>query len=256
MRKVGRFVSGRMLPRTAYPVLRGPLRGARFILGALSGEGGGASVYLDSMEPEQTHRFADTLTNGDVFFDIGANVGFYTVLGSKLVGSNGTVVAFEPVLRNLLYLHQHIELNKCKNVTVVSAACSNESSVAKFSAGANFAEGHLASANGHSEKTSASRLAIVPTVTIDAVVEQLGVFPTTIKMDVEGAEFMALQGAHHTLTTAKPKIFLSVHSPQLRIVCLEYLESLGYSFEGLNTNRDLNSTEFLAVCTTENTLLT
>lgn len=247
IRKVGRFVSGKLLPRTAYPVLRGPLRGAKFILGSLSGHGGGASVYLDAMEPEQTHTFTKTLTSGDVFFDVGANVGFYTVLGSKLVGEKGFVVAFEPVLRNLVYLHQHIEINKCRNVTVVSAACSKELSLANFSAGDNYAEGHLSTTNGHSEKTPGRRSTIVPTVTIDAVVEQLGILPTVIKMDVEGAEEMALLGAQRTLIKAKPKIFLSVHSPQLRTVCLEYLENLGYSFEGLNTNIDPEATEFLAV---------
>jgi hypothetical protein len=51
-RLVARFVFGRLLPRLAYPVIIGPLRGARFVLGTLGGEGGGASVYFNAVESQ------------------------------------------------------------------------------------------------------------------------------------------------------------------------------------------------------------
>jgi hypothetical protein len=98
LRKAVRVVAGRLLPRIAYPVLRGPLKGARFVLGSLAGEGGGASVYLNQVERHQTAALVDVLRSGQIFFDIGANVGYYTVLGSRLVGVSGSVLAFEPVL--------------------------------------------------------------------------------------------------------------------------------------------------------------
>ena len=57
----------RLFPRIAYPVLRGPLRGAKFVLGALAGEGGGASVYLNMVEVEQTEALVRELRAGQIF---------------------------------------------------------------------------------------------------------------------------------------------------------------------------------------------
>ncbi len=239
-----RLVFGRLLPRLAYPVLRGPLRGARFILGTSAGEGGGATVYFNMSEPEQTSAFVDTLKNGQVFFDIGANVGYYTILGSQLVGSQGRVFAFEPAVRNLAYLYQHTILNKASNVTIISAACSDTVSLTLFSVGPNFAMGHLTN-NMRLEAAATEPAFPVPTVTVDAIVQLLGVSPDVIKIDVEGAELSVLKGAQATLRKAKPTIFLSTHSDTLRSTCLEYLEGLGYTFEVLSQNK-ISPSEFLA----------
>jgi hypothetical protein len=61
----------------------------------------GGSVYFHMVEPEQAEAIASVLRPGDVFIDIGANVGFYTILASKRVGEKGRVYAIEPFLRNL-----------------------------------------------------------------------------------------------------------------------------------------------------------
>ncbi len=235
---------GKLLPRFAYPVVRGPLKGARFILGTFSGKGGGATVYFNMSEPEQTSALVDTLKKGQVFFDIGANVGYYTILGGRLVGSQGKVFAFEPVVRNLAYLYRHTELNKAGNVTIISAACSDNSSLTLFSAGPDFATGHMTKSirvdPGAREPSFP-----VPTVTVDAMVQLLGVSPDVMKIDVEGAELSVLRGAQATLRKAKSKVFLSTHSDILRSTCLEYLRGLGYTFEVLSQDKNSPS-EFLA----------
>lgn len=243
-RSSARFLFGKILPRLAYPVIRGPLRGARFVLGTLAGEGGGASVYFGMIEIEQTAAFIDQLRAGQVLFDIGANVGYYTILGARLVGPQGKVVAVEPVIRNLAYLHRHIVLNKANNVSIVSAACSDAVSLATFSLGQNYAMGYLE--NSHGERTATQKeLLLVPAVTVDAIVQQLGISPDVIKVDVEGAELLVLTGAQTTLRKTKPRIFLSTHSEALRYACLEYLKELGYTFEVLSHDKNTPS-EFLA----------
>jgi hypothetical protein len=85
----------------------------------------------------------------------------------------------------------------------------------------------------------------VPTVTIDALASALGLLPDVIKIDVEGAEFDVLRGAHETFSRVMPKICLSVHSAALRTSCLDHLDSLGYSVERLRPHED-EPTEFLA----------
>ncbi|RII27771.1 MAG: hypothetical protein CXR31_05970 [Geobacter sp.] len=239
LRPIARTVFGKLLPRVAYPVVRGPLNGARIILGALEGEGGGATAYFNMLEPEQTAAIAARLKQGDVFFDIGANVGYYTLLASRQVGREGKVFAFEPVVRNLAYLYRHLLLNGANNVTVIAAACSESLSLALFSSGENFATGHIDGSAVTQENTF-----LVPTLSVDAVVKKTGVSPNAMKIDVEGAELSVLKGAKNTIASARPEIFLSTHSASLRTDCLAYLEEAGYTVEALDSDDDPSS--FLA----------
>jgi FkbM family methyltransferase len=241
LRKAGRAVAGRLLPRIAYPVLAGPLRGARFVLGALAGEGGGASVYVNQLERHQTAALASALRPGHLFFDIGANVGYYTVLGSRLVGPSGSVVAFEPDLRNLVFLRRHLALNGCRNTSVVTAACSDAPGLASFSAGENCATGHLAR---DSARASGRAFSLVPTTRVDDVVERLGAAPDVVKIDVEGAELDVLHGAEAALKAKHPRLFLSVHSDELRSGCLGYLGKFGYRADPLVPD-EIAPTEYL-----------
>jgi len=232
-RGFGRFLFGRLLPAgVAYPILCGPLRGMRFVLGSAAGEGRGGSVYFNMVEPEQTQEFVQRVSLGQVVFDVGANVGYYSLLGSKCVGPRGKVFAFEPVVRNLVHLYQHISLNKLTNVTIVPVACSDRLTWAVFSLGPNYALGHLADATNQPCESD-FETTIVPTVTIDSIVEYSGVYPNVVKIDVEGAELRVLRGAHNTLLNRKPIVLLSVHSVDLRMACETYLKGIGYSCKPL-----------------------
>jgi len=245
LRKTARLLAGKFLPRWAYPVLRGPLTGARFILGSLAGEGGGSSVYLNLVEPEKTTTFINNLTNGQVCFDVGANVGYFTILGSRCVGSTGKIIALEPAIKNLAYLYQHVNLNKAHNVTIISAACSDSESLVCFSTGKSCAEGHITSSTSP-EAADSEKVSLVPTVTIDTVARQLGILPALIKVDVEGAELSVLKGAEATLRKVRPKILLEIHSDALLSSCSAFLRELGYKLEPVCPNMDLPA-DFLAL---------
>lgn len=235
-RRFARFVFGKVLPRRAYSVRSGPLKGSRFVLGSLSGEGGGASVYFNKMETEQTSEMLGALSTGKTFFDIGANVGYYTILASRLVGPSGNVIAFEPLVRNLSFLHRHVELNNAANVKILPFAVSSENSILPFSAGQNSAMGHLDPSGGGD--------ILVPTATLDDIAKRLGVMPDVLKIDVEGAEMEVFRGADGVLSKARPAIFLSTHSPELRTQCTELLGSYGYTLKPLIDSDDPH--EFLA----------
>ena len=230
----GRFVFGRIMPRRPYRVLTGPLKGARFILGSLSGEGGGASVYFNRVEPGQTAAFAKELKPGHTFFDIGANVGYYTILASRLVGSNGSIAAFEPVMRNMGYLQRHLELNGISNARALPFAISDKAGIASFKTGSDSAMGML----------DRSGDTLVPTISLDEIASRLGARPDVLKIDVEGEEVAVLTGAAKVLEEDRPIIFLSTHSPELRESCLEHLNSRGYDVRPLCSPDDPH--EFLA----------
>lgn len=243
-RKLARPLS-RLLPRLAYPILVGPLCGYRFVLGSLAGAGGGASVYLNLVEPEQTEAINKRLAPGDVFFDIGANVGYYTLLASRRVGSTGFVCAFEPLVRNVYYLHRHLSFNKVNNCLIISAACGEQSDqLALFEYGDNIATGHVVTSHG-TLGFSLIEQAVVPVTTVDEVSKKLSVLPNVMKIDVEGAELAVLKGAQNVLRSAKPDIFLSVHSSELRLLCSAYLKDLGYRLEPLDKDKS-EPAEFFA----------
>ena len=89
--------------RMVVPIVRGPLRGKRWIVGAST-----HGCWLGSYEYQKQSIFKKTVKSGYVVYDIGAHVGFYTLLSSVLVGTQGKVIAFEPVQRNLEYLKKHV----------------------------------------------------------------------------------------------------------------------------------------------------
>ena len=109
-------------PEMKLPILQGRLRGKKWIAGS-SVHG----CWLGSYEYNKRQVFEKVVASGSVVFDIGANVGYYTLLAAVLVGPRGKVVAFEPVPDNLRYLKEHLRLNHIANVSVIEDAVSDDS---------------------------------------------------------------------------------------------------------------------------------
>ena len=90
-------------PWTTVRVQRGPLKGMRWVTGAAP-----HGAWLGRLEVETLADFARSVPPDGVVWDIGANVGLYTLAAARAVGRRGLVVAFEPVPENLAYLRRHI----------------------------------------------------------------------------------------------------------------------------------------------------
>ena len=202
------------------PILQGRLKGKKWIVGSSNIE-----CALGSYEYEKRILFEKEVSKSNVVYDIGAHVGFYTLLASELVGKGGKVIAFEPVFRNLKYLKKHLEINQCDNVIVIEAAVSDKSGISHFNEGRNSSMGHL------SEDGDLT----VNTVSIDELVGNGKIpAPDYIKIDVEGAELRVLKGAKSTLSNYSPKIFLATHRhivPNVHIDCCDFLTSLDYKLK-------------------------
>src|SRR5258707_6646816 len=108
-------------------VLQGPLAGRRWIVGSAT-----HGAWLGTYEYRKQRLFALSIQPGMVVFDLGANVGFYTLVAAVRTGERGRVYAFEPVPRNLGFLRRHLGHNRVRNVEIVEAAVSNASGVAAF----------------------------------------------------------------------------------------------------------------------------
>src|SRR5712691_6651041 len=93
-------------PTTILPVLAGPTRGMRWIVGSAP-----HGSWLGTSEREQLANFLSCIRSGMIVWDIGASVGLYTLPSARAVQCSGCVYAFEPMTRNLGYLRQHLSLN-------------------------------------------------------------------------------------------------------------------------------------------------
>ena len=208
----------RLVPdRARVRVLSGPLRGSRWIAGAST-----HGAWLGTYERVAQRAFVDHVRSGGVVFDIGANVGFFTLLASKLVGKRGTVVAFEPLPRNLAILREHVQMNGCANVSVLALAVSDRSGEARLRVAADPAMSGIA---------DDGELA-VRTESVDGMLAEGRLPPPAfMKIDVEGGEADVLSGALRTLRAHRPRILLSTHGYAIHERCCALLEREGYRLD-------------------------
>lgn len=121
----------RLIPDdTVVRILQGPLRGKRWVAGS-SNHG----CWLGSYEAAKQKRIFEVVRPGMVCWDVGAHVGFYTLLLAELVGPDGRVFAFEPLPGNLELLRRHVEMNGYRNVRVVPAALGDFDGEGEFEEG-------------------------------------------------------------------------------------------------------------------------
>lgn len=231
-----------ILPRNAVlPILQGSLRGKKWIAGS-----GNHGYWLGTYELEKRRVFESAVHSGSVVFDIGAHVGFYTLLASELAGDEGQVFAFEPAQQNLLYLKKHLRMNDAANVTVIEAAVSDKSGEVFFDHGeSNSFTGHI----------SDSGKPQTPSVALDELFNKGQIpAPDYIKIDVEGAEMQVLSGAETMLVENYPTLFLATHGREVHKLCCDFLGSLGYQMQPLDGESLDQSEELLAYWRSQNSV--
>ena len=209
-----------------------------------------AGYMLGTTEPGVQHAFASLIQPDMVVYDIGANVGFFTVIAARLC-PQGRVVAFEPLPENLERIRHNVVLNNLQNIIVRSEAISNADAQARFQVSQEPTWGKLASVdNGISPKVSTIDVKVSR---LDSLVESGEIpIPGLIKIDVEGAETGVLRGAQSTLRLARPLLLIELHGTNQPIADL--LESLAYSATVLGDTRaitDAPGNAYVAAAPTE-----
>ena len=194
--------------------------------------------WLGSYEYEQRLIFERYVGAGDVVFDVGANVGFYTLVSSALVGSTGQVVAFEPLPRNLYFLRAHLSMNHIDNVTVIDKAVADQTGIVKFKRHESRSMGRISDEGDTS----------VGAVCLDELIQKSVLpSPCCIKMDVEGGEYRALTGIREFLSHSHPVIFLSTHGRGIHADCCRLLRQCKFDLIPLDGMEIGASSSILAV---------
>lgn len=187
----------------------------------------GRILYATGEYESETSRLVHRLLGpGQTMIDVGANIGYFTVVGARAVGPKGHVVAFEPVAAVRERLLCNVRLNQLTNVTIREEALSVRSGTAVLFTGPENDTG-LASLR----PLAASAQVNVVQARLDDLWDSTRPI-ALIKIDVEGAELAALQGMSECLSRDSPDLIVEVTD--------EYLRAMGSSAASL--------VAFLLVC--------
>ena len=159
-----------------------------------------------------TRHFVRLLNPGDCVIDIGANVGYYTMVAAKLVGTTGCVHAFEASPQVFSWLRTNAELNPHANIHLHNQAVTDRCGDVTFYTATAARTGYSSMRDlGDGTRSKES----VPGVTIDSMLEEI---PSTrlVKIDVEGAELLVLSGMRGLIERDRPYVILEIDDTFLR----------------------------------------
>lgn len=174
--------------------------------------------------------FRRLIAPGDVIYDVGASIGFFSVLAARLTGPGGRVVALEPAPGPAEAIHVNAALNDLGNVTVLQAAAGAGAGRERLWVVADQTSSHLASRGEH---PLAEEAVEVEVVALDEVVGRGEIPPPTlVKLDVEGSELDALHGMRSILDEHRPKLVCELHGTGEAFADL--MDEIGYSASSLD----------------------
>jgi FkbM family methyltransferase len=210
----------------------------------------GKYLFAGSFEPAEVRFMRERLEPGDNVLDVGANAGLYTVIAARAVGPTGHVYAFEPGARALALLRHNIAINGLDNVTVIDAAVSNLTGHASFADAQDTALSSLV-ANNRADQTIVT-WQTVRTIRLDDAVKQLGIkLVNFVKLDVEGAEQLVLEGSETLLACAVPSFAMLFEAfdqnarpfGYTAVDLVRALQAKGFSVHGFDRSLQLQPVE-------------
>lgn len=171
--------------------------------------------YVEEYQP-----FCDSIKTGMTVVDVGANIGLFTLAAAHLVGSEGHVIAFEPLQRNYYFLITNVTMNGYTNVWMEQMAVSNTEGYLDLYC---FGTDNLSLSDKVIQGWGSGKSEAVPCCRLDHYLETRGISKVdVVKIDVEGAEKYVLEGMRNILSVPEPpRMIVEIHP--------DFLESLGCS---------------------------
>jgi FkbM family methyltransferase len=201
-------------------IVTGHLRGYKWVV-----KSGSIENIIGNYEQKKVELFVTQIHEGNVVLNVGANIGYFSLLFSHLVGPTGFVYSFEPLPRNVDYMRTNLILNNIRNVTIVESAVAFKEGNESFAFGDDHSQGHISSQGD----------LIVNVVSLDKMIERFEIpVPQFIKMDIEGGEYEALLGARALFNNHNIVLFLATHGPDVHKKCIDLLKYMGYTIKPLD----------------------
>ncbi len=187
-------------------------------------------MLLGSHEPVCTRVYLQQLRKGDHILDVGSNLGYYALLAGRTIGPTGRVLGFEPARDVFNILERNVARSGLTNIKVFPWAISDRSKAIEFYGSEIPSWGSLI----RGRDLLQGKPTTVQSRKLDDLMDEFPWFrPTVLRMDVEGGELMALQGAQRLLQEFRPRICVEVHPFAFEWQCahqaLVHLYDMGYS---------------------------
>ena len=216
--------------------------GTRFATRVRKGEGAGLRLSLDPRyEAPYAAGFHETallaclvahLRPGDVLYDVGAHIGYISLVAARLVGPSGRVFAFEADPENADRITGHVQMNALPQVELVPAAVWSECKTLSFHRASASSSRNTGAVGASNQDNSVDGIIVVEAVTLDRFVEDHR-SPAVVKVDVEGAEEEVLKGAEEVFRTSKPTLICEVHHGRAAEGVAAWLARMGYQWKWL-----------------------
>jgi FkbM family methyltransferase len=198
----------------------------------LNAAGTSPSFAAGTAEPHVQEALHDSLTEGNVFYDVGANVGFFTIIAARLVGSSGKVFAFEPLPQHVAALKRNVELNEFRNIEILTTAVAALDGTGALQLHGKSEDSLRAKLETAGSLKGADELVPVKVVSIDSEIQRGLAPPDVVKIDVEGAELDVLTGMKETLQAHGPTVICELHGTNGEV--LPFLRAIGYESRALD----------------------
>jgi len=200
-----------------------------------------AGFVLGTAEPAVQKVMQMLVRPGATVYDIGANVGFLSVIAARLAGPSGRVFAFEPLLANFNQIQHNARLNGFDNLTAIHLAVGDHDGTSVFITSKNPTWGKLSEVAGSIAEESGTVEVVVRR--LDTVVsEQSLALPALIKIDVEGAEAQVFDGALETIRKAQPILMIELHGTNAAIA--QRLKQIGYLAVVLGSSKSIEESRW------------
>jgi len=184
--------------------------------------------WLGTYEPALQSALTDLIRPKMTVYDVGANIGYITLLLAKATGESGRVYAFEALPSNVDRLQVNLALNGLEGrVMVFAGAVTGGLGPVRFLVHASGGMGKAAGSAGRQARYDSA--ITVPGISLDEFVYAQGnPPPQAVKMDIEGGEVLALPGMKRVLAEACPLLLLELHGPESARAAWEHLGGAGY----------------------------
>lgn len=200
-------------------ILKKEIQGSTMLLD-LKDKGLSRDLIVDGVrEPLSTKEISKVVKKGDIVVDIGANIGYYVLMESKIVGNTGKIYAIEPSPQNIKCLKKNVAVNNYSNIEVYDFAIGDVIGVKKMNISSHYNLNTLVSKKDNRITGTVD----VNTSTLDKFLTGKK-FPSFVRMDVEGYEYNIIKGMKNILSSKKPiNIFIELHPHIMKKEQTEYI---------------------------------
>lgn len=184
--------------------------------------------WLGTYEPELQAALRKMIRPGAVIYDVGANIGYVSLLLAKAAGETGRVYAFEALPENTERWRKNVELNgMTPRLSLFAGAVTQAAGPVRFLVHSSGGMGKAAGSGGRNDEYQSE--VTVPGISLDEFVYGQGnPQPQAVKMDIEGGEVLALPGMRRVLAEARPLMLMELHGDESARVAWETLTAAGY----------------------------